>query len=129
MIPLSAFARTEEGYETGRKAFRLTLGGTDGAAVLLSKTRRVLIDLNRLIAEEASHYSRNTFPVRRTMTPSDETVAEWSALEEQIRAAVQPAFRSGHTALRSGSQAAAAERTFSADVPPRAPGSLQAALL
>ena len=58
MLPLSTFARTEEGFETGRKTFRLTLGGTDGADILLTKTRRVLIDLNRLIAEESSRYNR-----------------------------------------------------------------------
>ena len=58
MLPLSTFARTEEGFETGRKTFRLTLGGTDGADVLLKKTRRVLIDLNRLIAEESARYNR-----------------------------------------------------------------------
>ena len=67
LIPLSTFAHTEEGFETGRKSFRLTLGGSDGAARLLAKTRRVLIDLNRLIAEEESHYNRRCFallPVR-----------------------------------------------------------------
>ncbi|HEX9006236.1 MAG TPA: aminotransferase class I/II-fold pyridoxal phosphate-dependent enzyme, partial [Bacteroidota bacterium] len=58
LLPLSAFARTEEGYEAGRKAFRLTLGGTDPAGVLLTKTRRVLIDLNRMLAEESSNYNR-----------------------------------------------------------------------
>lgn len=58
ILPLSTFARTEQGFETGRKTFRLTLGGTDGADVLLKKTRRVLIDLNRLIAEESSRYNR-----------------------------------------------------------------------
>lgn len=58
MLPLSTFARTEDGFETGRKTFRLTLGGLDGADVLLTKTRRVLIDLNRLIKEEASRYNR-----------------------------------------------------------------------
>jgi aspartate/methionine/tyrosine aminotransferase len=62
MLPLSTFARTEKGFETGRKTFRLTLGGTDGAEILLNKTRRVLIDLNRLIAEEASRYNRIRLP-------------------------------------------------------------------
>ena len=58
MLPLSTFARTEQGFETGRKTFRLTLGGVDNAEVLLKKTRRVLIDLNRLIGEESSRYNR-----------------------------------------------------------------------
>jgi aspartate/methionine/tyrosine aminotransferase len=58
MLPLATFAHTEKGFETARKAFRLTLGGIDGAEALHKKTRRVLIDLNRLIAEESSRYSR-----------------------------------------------------------------------
>lgn len=58
LVPLSTFAHTEEGFETGRKSFRLTLGGVDGAERLLTKTRRVLIDLNRILAEEGSHYNR-----------------------------------------------------------------------
>jgi len=62
MLPLSTFARTEKGFETGRKTFRLTLGGVDGAEVLLNKTRRVLIDLNRLISEESARYNRIRFP-------------------------------------------------------------------
>ena len=61
LIPLSTFARTEEGYETGRRAFRLTLGGTDSAPALLAKTRRVLIDLSRLIADEQNGYTRRRF--------------------------------------------------------------------
>ena len=65
LVPLSTFARTEKGFDAGRKAFRLTLGGTDGAAVLLNKTRRVLIDLNRVIGEEAAQYSRKQFPLKR----------------------------------------------------------------
>ncbi len=65
LIPLSTFAHTEEGFETARKSFRLTLGGADGADRLLTKTRRVLIDLNRLIAEEQSHYNRKSLPISR----------------------------------------------------------------
>ena len=53
LLPLATFARTEKGYETGRTTFRLTLGGVDNAGILLAKTRRLLIDLNRLIAEES----------------------------------------------------------------------------
>ncbi|MCC6398857.1 MAG: pyridoxal phosphate-dependent aminotransferase, partial [Bacteroidetes bacterium] len=99
MIPLSAFARTEEGYETGRKAFRLTLGGSDGAEILLGKTRRVLIDLNRLIAEEAAHYSRNTFAIRKGVTPPDDMQRVWSALAEHVVNAVRGAFREGYAGL------------------------------
>ncbi len=65
LLPLSAFARTEKGFEMGRKAFRLTLGGTDGAAQLAVKTRRVVIDLNRMMAEEESQYNRRRLPARQ----------------------------------------------------------------
>ena len=58
LLPLATFARTEKGFETGRATFRLTLGGVDGAEILLTKTRRLLIDLNRLIAEEEARYNR-----------------------------------------------------------------------
>lgn len=64
LLPLATFARTEEGYETGRTTFRLTLGGSDDAEVLLAKTRRLLIDLNRLIAQEEARYNRRTLEVR-----------------------------------------------------------------
>lgn len=63
LIPLSAFARTSKGFDLGRKSFRLTLGGTDTPDMLLRKTRRVLIDLNRMIAEEYSKYNKHIFPV------------------------------------------------------------------
>ncbi len=64
LVPLSAFARTAKGFDLARKSFRLTLGGTDTPEILLRKTRRVLIDLNRLIAEEKSKYNKQTFVVK-----------------------------------------------------------------
>ncbi|MFZ2322645.1 MAG: pyridoxal phosphate-dependent aminotransferase [Ignavibacteriaceae bacterium] len=64
LVPLSSFARTSKGYDLGRKSFRLTLGGTDSPEVLLRKTRRVLIDLNRMIAEEQAKYNKHIFPAR-----------------------------------------------------------------
>ncbi|MCC7209037.1 MAG: pyridoxal phosphate-dependent aminotransferase, partial [Anaerolineae bacterium] len=64
LLPLATFARTEKGYETGRTTFRLTLGGVDNAEVLLAKTRRLLIDLNRLIAQEDARYNRKRLAVR-----------------------------------------------------------------
>ncbi len=112
MIPLSAFARTEAGFETGRKAFRLTLGGTDGAPVLLGKTRRVLIDLNRLIAEESARYSRNSFPVSLQPVPSDDIIARWTALEERIRTVLPQAFRNASSADRSVISKPDPERVF-----------------
>ncbi len=62
MIPLTTFSRTAKGYEIAQKSFRLTLGGIDGAEELLHKMRRVIIDINRLIAEEASKYQRIYLP-------------------------------------------------------------------
>jgi len=56
VVPLSAFARTSRGYEIARSCFRLTLGGTDDNETLRKKARRLLIDLNRIIAELKSHY-------------------------------------------------------------------------
>ena len=65
LLPLATFARTEKGFETGRTTFRLTLGGVDGAEILLAKTRRLLIDLNRLIAEEEARYNRRPLTFQR----------------------------------------------------------------
>ncbi len=64
LLPLATFARTEQGFETGRTMFRLTLGGVDPAEKLLIKTRRLLIDLNRLIAEEDAHFNRKQVSFR-----------------------------------------------------------------
>jgi aspartate/methionine/tyrosine aminotransferase len=61
LVPLTTFARTSAGFEVARKIFRMTLGGKDDAATLKRKTRRMLIDLNRLIAEETSAYNRSHF--------------------------------------------------------------------
>jgi aspartate/methionine/tyrosine aminotransferase len=87
MLPLTTFARTEEGYETGRTTFRLTLGGVDAAAVLARKTRRLLIDLNRLIAEEDARYNRKRLPVRPAQgIPSAlaERASAWEAVAAQV---------------------------------------------
>ncbi len=89
LIPLSAFARTSSGFELARKSFRLTLGGTDSANDLLFKTRRVLIDLNKLIAEERSKYSRKEFtviysPARDNKFTSD-SLLKWKNFARQTR--------------------------------------------
>ncbi|HTP12838.1 MAG TPA: pyridoxal phosphate-dependent aminotransferase [Bacteroidota bacterium] len=104
MLPLSTFARTEKGFDTGRMTFRLTLGGVDGAEALLNKTRRVLIDLNRLIAEESARYNRiqlpahpgQTLPVGPTARPSGRRAdqrsaaeARWTVVEQAILAATR----------------------------------------
>jgi aspartate/methionine/tyrosine aminotransferase len=87
LLPLATFARTEKGYETGRTTFRLTLGGVDNADTLLAKTRRLLIDLNRLIAEEEAHYNRKQLPFRNptyTNSRSGELLRSWEAATKQI---------------------------------------------
>lgn len=66
MLPLATFARTEKGFETGRTTFRLTLGGSDDAKTMLAKTRRLLIDFNRLIANEEARYNRKELTFRAT---------------------------------------------------------------
>jgi len=87
MLPLATFARTESGFEAARKIFRLTLGGTDGADALLSKTRRVLIDLNRIIAEEAANYNRilPAFkPAGSGVVDRGDLQLRWRSIEESI---------------------------------------------
>ncbi|MGE5400214.1 MAG: aminotransferase class I/II-fold pyridoxal phosphate-dependent enzyme [Ignavibacteriales bacterium] len=91
MIPLSTFARTEKGFEAGRKTFRLTLGGTDGASVLMIKTRRMLIHLNRMISEEANLYARKEFPVKAEISGrylrENRVIDIWQKAEKKIKAA------------------------------------------
>lgn len=91
LLPLTTFARTAEGYETGRAAFRLTLGGIDGAETLLSKTRRLLIDLNRLIVEEQAHYNRKSlaFQTPRSNYRTSELQQAWDKVSKQILRACQ----------------------------------------
>jgi aspartate/methionine/tyrosine aminotransferase len=107
MLPLSTFARTEDGFDTGRKTFRLTLGGSDGAETLLKKTRRVLIDLNRLIAEESSRYNRLYSPLRsrrETTTEAQELVHtdRWKRIEEGVIAACRNASPRHYRQFRFG---------------------------
>lgn len=101
LVPLSTFARTGRGFDTGRKAFRLTLGGTDGAPVLLEKTRRVLIDLNRVIAEESAQYSRKTFTIRNPSTTSEEAIRAWGEVDRVINQAVQKLLYAPPRSMRS----------------------------
>jgi hypothetical protein len=87
MLPLSTFARTEKGFETGRKTFRLTLGGKDNAEVLQGKTRRLLIDLNRLIAEEDARYNRKKLKTHRSISKNKQEAKlsrTWDAVCMQI---------------------------------------------
>ncbi|MGD0750610.1 MAG: pyridoxal phosphate-dependent aminotransferase [Anaerolineales bacterium] len=87
LLPLATFARTEEGFETGRTTFRLTLGGVDGAEILLAKTRRLLIDLNRLIAEEQAHYNRKLLTFRVLESRNSRAIElgrAWDAIAKRI---------------------------------------------
>ena len=87
LLPLATFARTEEGYETGRTTFRLTLGGVDQAEILLAKTRRLLIDLNRLIADEEARYNRKHLSFRILASRSSRSIElspAWDAITNQI---------------------------------------------
>ncbi len=88
MLPLATFARTEEGFDTGRSTFRLTLGGSDHAEALLAKTRRLLIDLNRMIAEEEARYSRKqlSFHIPASLTSrAAERLARWGNIARGVR--------------------------------------------
>jgi len=91
LVPLTTFARTARGYELGRKTFRLTLGGSDGAEALARKTRRVLIELNRIIADEAANYTRKPLPVHSEISSTvlssylDEAPAQWEELTHRIK--------------------------------------------
>ncbi|MBN1563572.1 MAG: pyridoxal phosphate-dependent aminotransferase [Anaerolineae bacterium] len=83
MLPLATFARTEKGFETGRTTFRLTLGGSDNAKTMLAKTRRLLIDLNRLIANEDARYNRKQ-PVFRPVISTNGRAAELAQAMESV---------------------------------------------
>ena len=104
LVPLSTFARTEKGFETGRKAFRLTLGGTDPASVLQKKTRRVLIDLNHIIAEESAQYRRSTYAPARTLPPAGDAAYTWNALERILCTLVEKEAITKHTPLQEDLQ-------------------------
>ena len=87
LLPLATFARTEKGFETGRTMFRLTLGGVDPAEILLVKTRRLLIDLNRLIAEEDAHYNRKSLSFRAMVSKGNRSIElsrAWDVTSNQI---------------------------------------------
>ncbi len=87
LLPLATFARTEEGFDTGRRTFRLTLGGVDPAATMQIKARRLLIDLNRMIAEEDARYNRKQLTFRIPPGESGEVAArlqQWDHLTRQI---------------------------------------------
>ena len=88
LVPLTTFARLERGFDLARKTFRLTLGGTDGVEVLSRKMRRVLIDLNRIIADESTSYLRKSMAVkpltRHTAKNFQKAKEQWSRHTDQF---------------------------------------------
>jgi aspartate/methionine/tyrosine aminotransferase len=87
LLPLATFARTEEGFDTGRRTFRLTLGGVDPAKTILVKTRRLLIDLNRMIAEEDSRYNRKQLSFRLPYSANSTITTRlqhWDQVSDQL---------------------------------------------
>ncbi len=84
LIPLTTFARTASGFETARNAFRLTLGGQTRGEKLYYQMRRVLIDLNRLIAQEASVFQKKSFPVPSVAVKHLVEYEHWQAVSERI---------------------------------------------
>jgi aspartate/methionine/tyrosine aminotransferase len=89
LIPLSTFARTEKGFDAARNSFRLTLGGTDNSDTLSIKTRRVLIDLNRMIGEESSGYNRKEFDIKPVFVKKRRMIidntAAWEHFEQELK--------------------------------------------
>ncbi len=104
LVPLSTFSRTEKGFEAGRKTFRLTLGGTDNASTLNIKARRVIIDLNRMIAEEASKYCKREFKINdvsvRHIFKAVDNIDGWNNFEMMIRTDFEKLFLSKFDLLK-----------------------------
>ena len=96
LVPLTAFSQTGSGYELARKTFRLTLGGTANHEELYRKTRRVLIDLNRLIKEESTKYNMNLFRPRLLKYRPEKYFPDiqdrWNDLTERIFSAAAGLF-------------------------------------
>ena len=119
LVPLSTFARTEKGFERGRKTFRLTLGGSDNAEILLKKTRRVLIDLNRMIAEEEANYNRKKFavtplPVKKILPQTDQ-IQKWDFIENELIRECRLHLQKNFSRLDEGLQNRDYEKIFGLD--------------
>lgn len=101
LLPLATFARTGKGFDTGRRMFRLTLGGKDNAEVLQVKTRLLLIDLNWVIAEEDARYNRKQLPAIKPDNAgkySADRLKQWDRITGQIREQVRFTQASKHMA-------------------------------
>ncbi|MCC6906139.1 MAG: pyridoxal phosphate-dependent aminotransferase [Anaerolineae bacterium] len=81
LLPLTTFARTEEGFETARTTFRLTLGGVDHEEVLQVKTRRLLLDLNSLIADQDAQYNRKALVINLPARDSSHAIGLAQAMD------------------------------------------------
>jgi len=85
LIPLTAFARTSPGYTAACKSFRLSLGGGDSAEDLQFKTRRMLIDLNRIIRIKAASVRRVDLPPARLReNPRNPFILQWESVCREI---------------------------------------------
>jgi len=84
LIPLSTFARTAMGYKIARKAFRLSLGGSADAEKLYRQTRRLCIDLNRLLTIETAKYIRKEEKQQANLDKQPIIPEEWQIVFDQI---------------------------------------------
>jgi aspartate/methionine/tyrosine aminotransferase len=86
LVPLTTFARSEQGYELARTTFRLTLGGVDDKDTLHKKTRRVIIDLNRMIEEESLNYNKKSLSIHSSFIKSSHILTDkelyWNNVEK-----------------------------------------------
>ena len=62
LIPMTAFARSEESFEYANRCFRLTLGGTLSANKMAVKVRRLVTELTRQVRREVEHYTLHRLP-------------------------------------------------------------------
>ena len=96
LIPLTTFARTSDGFEVARKSFRLTLGGAESVESLTRKMRRLLIDLNRLIANEEARYNlkKTNYAKRKGLEQISfpEFNYRWESFTEQLTGFAREAF-------------------------------------
>ncbi len=86
LVPLTTFARTAQGYQMARNAFRLTLGGRVRDEQLYYQMRRVLIGLNRLIAQEASAFQKKAIPSLRSDRLGSATKQQHEIWEKTVEA-------------------------------------------
>lgn len=104
LVPLTAFSKTADGYDGGRKSFRLTLGGTDSAEILAIKTRRLVIELNRMLLDESREYHLAKLPVREEVKISlyfQQVIEKWNGILKSIEASAGAHFREEAENLQS----------------------------